>query len=165
MPQVGQPLRGRHSNRSVRGWNVGGCQEFSHPQKGPDNTNLASSTVGIRPVPWRLKGTGSGVGHFPLTSGADWGIQPPTTCEQFLTRSYDTMFPPRPPRKPNMNENRHHCNMLGPLRSPPPAASGNWARSIAQRNVRVVLLRQHVKCCLRCIMFCVHECGKRAASL
>jgi hypothetical protein len=30
--------------------------------------------------------------------------------------------PPPPTHKPNMNENRSHNNMLGPLRSPPPAA-------------------------------------------
>jgi len=30
--------------------------------------------------------------------------------------------PPPPAHKPNMNENRSHNNMLGPLRSPPPAA-------------------------------------------
>jgi hypothetical protein len=32
-------------------------------------------------------------------------------------------FPPHPPRKPNMNEYRSHNNMLGPIRSPPPAAN------------------------------------------
>ena len=36
-----------------------------------------------------------------------------------------------PPRKPNMNENRSHNNMLGPLRSPPPAANLNRASSTA----------------------------------
>jgi len=33
-----------------------------------------------------------------------------------------TKFSPHPARRPNMNENRSHNNMLGPLRSPPPAA-------------------------------------------
>ena len=30
--------------------------------------------------------------------------------------------PPLPCTQPNMNENRSHNNMLGPIRSPPPAA-------------------------------------------
>jgi hypothetical protein len=52
-------------------------QKFPHPQKGPDHTYLASSTVDIRPVPRRLKGPGCGIGHLCLTSGAKLGIQLP----------------------------------------------------------------------------------------
>jgi len=44
------------------------------------------------------------------------------------SQSFPYLHPPtpHPPRKPNMNENSNH-NMLGPLRSPLPAAK--WNRS------------------------------------
>ena len=34
-PQVGQPLRDRNSDRSVRGWNLGGGARISAPPEGP----------------------------------------------------------------------------------------------------------------------------------
>jgi hypothetical protein len=72
---------------------------------------------------------------------------------------------PHPQHKPNMNENRGHNSMLGPLRSPPPAAKWNRSSSTAQ--------------CTVCSYYCdnlpdgffavscidgMYECAERAAS-
>jgi hypothetical protein len=57
-------------------------QEFPHPQKGPDNTPAASSTIDITPVPRRLEGPGRGVGHLSLTSGTEWRIRLPRLSKE-----------------------------------------------------------------------------------
>jgi len=69
--------------------------------------------------------------------------------------------------KPNMNENRSHNNMLGPLHSPPPAANWNRTSSTAQCTVCSYcydnLSDASSLYCVSCIV--IYECGERAASL
>jgi len=59
----------------------------------------------------------------PIRTWHCWLTQSPVTCEQLLTGSHDLMFLPTHHAEPNVNENRSHSVMFGPLRSLPPAAN------------------------------------------